>query len=108
MNKRTTSAFMAVVMLVLSLAFAGAMPVSAASKSREKAWRIGTYVGSAATIYALARGKGTLALIGGGATLLSYSQWKKEARNRRRSEADYRAYRTRWLRAHRGKRVIRR
>lgn len=85
-----------------------ALPAAAADK--EKLYRTGTYIGSAATIYALTQGKGTWALIGGGATLLSYSQWKKAARNRRsreRSASSYRAYRASWLRKHRGKRIVR-
>ena len=32
-----------------------AAPAAARSKSKEKAWRIGTYVGSAATVAALAK-----------------------------------------------------
>jgi len=108
-HHRFVAALLAAIFLfTLTAGIAG--PAEARSRSSEKAWRIGTYVGSAATIAALAKGKGTWALIGGGATLLSYSQWRKEMRKRHRREdaASYRAYRTSWLRRHRGKRIVRR
>ena len=77
-------------------------PAEARGGSREKAWRIGTYVGSGATIAALAKGKGTWALIGAGATALSYSQWKKEQRRRHRAydRAAYARYRRAHYRRH--------
>jgi hypothetical protein len=81
-----------------------AQPAAARNKSRENAWRIGTYAGAAGTAYALSQGKGTWALIGAGATLLSYTQWKKEIQrrhHRRGSYADYQRYRSNWYRHHR-------
>lgn len=97
--------------LLLSELFAGAVPAEARrrSNSRERAWRIGTYVLGAGTIAALASGRGTLALIGGGATLLSYTQWRREMRRRhRRHDLNaYRSYRRSWLNRHRGRRVRR-
>jgi hypothetical protein len=104
-RQRACTAALAALLTVGSL---GVMaPAQARSNSKENAWRIGTYVAGAGTIAALAKGKGTLALIGGGATLLSYNQWKKEKnrRHQRADEASYRAYRTRWLRQHQGRRV---
>lgn len=90
-------------------AFGAGCPAYAGN--REKTFRIGTYLGTAATIYALARGEDTWALVGGGATLLSYSQWKKEVGKRHKREnarrRAYRAYRTNWLRKHKGKRIVR-
>ena len=59
------------------------------SNSSEKAWRIGTYVGAAGTAAALATGKGTLGLIGAGATLLSYSQWRHQVRRRHQDDSRY-------------------
>lgn len=84
-------------------------PAEARSSKKEKAWRIGTYIAGAGTIAALATGNDTWALVGGGATLLSYTQWRKEARRRRAREdrAAYRRYRTTWLRRHRGRRIVR-
>jgi hypothetical protein len=108
MRQRTTAAFLAAVITISGLAFGTAAPAAA---DKEKTYRIGTYLGSAATIYALAKGEGTWAVVGGAATLLSYSQWKKEAERRRkrdRSRSAYRAYRTRWLQQHRGRRIVRR
>ncbi|HEU4754166.1 MAG TPA: hypothetical protein VFU47_13735 [Armatimonadota bacterium] len=108
--KRWYSGLLAVILTAGTLLVGATRPVQARSNSKEKAYRIGTYIGSAATIYALAKGKGTWALIGGGATLLSYTQWRKEMKRRHRnhSAAAYRAYRTRWLRQHRGHRIVRR
>jgi len=54
------------------------MDLPAQAGNREKTYRIGTYLGSAATIYALAKGEDTWALIGGAATLLSYTQSRKD------------------------------
>jgi hypothetical protein len=97
-NKSVAGA-LASMFVASSLCLGVVAPAAAGQKSREKNWRIGTYVGSAATAYALARGKGTWALIGAGATLLSYSQWKKEVKNRHRREgrySDYQRYRRNW------------
>lgn len=104
---RGTAGLLAAVMLALSLGI-GATP-AAAKTSKEDLWRIATYIGGAGTIYALAKGKDTWALIGGAATLLSYSQWRREMkkRHRRADLAAYRAYRLRWLKKHRGHRIVR-
>lgn len=107
MRQRTLAGWLAAMFAAGSLTFGVVQPAAAA---KEDTYRIGTYIGSAATIYALAKGKGTWALIGGGATLLSYNQWKKEASRRRqrdRSQRAYRAYRTRWLQQNRGRRIVR-
>lgn len=110
MTLKTCSGFLAAAMLASCLLIGSPYSAGAGPKSREKTYRIGTYIGGAATIAALAKGKGTWALIGGGATLLSYRQWKKAARRRRQNDsaAAYRAYRTRWLRQNRGRRIVRR
>lgn len=110
MTQRTCAGLLAAAMLASCLVMGSPYAATAGPKSREKTYRIGTYIGGAATIAALAKGKGTWALIGGGATLLSYRQWKKAARRRRQNEsaASYRAYRTRWLRQNRGRRIVRR
>lgn len=65
------------------------------ANSSEKAWKAGTYLGAAGTAAALLTGKGTLGLIGAGATALSYSQWKKQVKKRHRdsSYSSYRRYR---------------
>jgi hypothetical protein len=106
---RLMSAALAVSTLMGALTLSVSAPLPAAAK-KEDTYRIGTYLGSAATIYALSKGKGTWALIGGGATLLSYNQWKKEASRRRqrdRSQRAYQSYRSKWLQNHRGKRIQR-
>ena len=108
-RRRLMSAALAATTLVGGLTLAVSAPVPAAAK-KEDLYRAGTYLGSAATIYALSKGKGTWALIGGGATLLSYSQWKKEVGRRHqrdRSARAYQNYRSSWFRSHRGKRVHR-
>ena len=107
MKQRIYAGMLAATLAAGALTFGMAAPATAA---KEDTYRIGTYLGSAATIYALAKGKGTWALIGGGATLLSYNQWKKEASRRRdrdRSRRAYQAYRTRWFQQNRGRRVRR-
>jgi hypothetical protein len=63
------------------------------ANSSEKAWKAGTYLGAAGTAAAFLTGKGTLGLIGLGATALSYSQWKKEVRKRHDRNTSYAAYR---------------
>ena len=106
-RRRVCTAALAALLTMGSLGVVGVAPAQARSNSKENTWRIGTYIAGAGTIAALAKGKGTLALIGGGATLLSYNQWKKEKnrRHQRANEASYRAYRSQWLRKHQGKRV---
>lgn len=110
MKTRFLSGTLASVFLAGGLSVA---PISAAyaESSKEKLFRLGTYLGTAGTIYALARGEDTWALVGGGATLLSYTQWKNEVKDRNRDERDrraaYRRYRTNWLQKHKGKRVVR-
>lgn len=99
---------LAAIVLAGGLSFA---PLSAAhaASGRENLYRIGTYLGTAGTIYALAKGEDTWALVGGGATLLSYTQWRKEMKGRHKDEnrAAYRRYRTNWLKKHKGKRLVR-
>lgn len=104
MGRRFLAGTLAVVLSAVTLLVGLAQPAQASRKAREKAWRYSTYAGTAGTAAALAKGKGTWALIGGGATLLSYSQWRNEIRrrhNRRGSYADYRRYRANWYRHHR-------
>src|SRR5690242_16360418 len=112
MKRRIIPILLAVLVAAGSLTFGGVAEAGRRSRSRsqERNWRIGTYIGSAATIAALAKGEGVWALVGGGATLLSYSQWRKEMRrrHRRESRAGYHNYRSRWFRRHRGHRVYRR
>ncbi len=109
MKQRYMTGILAALMLFGSVAIVSPAEARRVS-SKEKGWRIGTYIAGAGTIAALATGNDTWALVGGGATLLSYTQWRKYARRRRAKEdrASYRAYRTAWLRKHRGKRIIRR
>ncbi len=107
MKTRFLTGSLAAVILAGGLSFA---PLSAAhaASGRENLYRIGTYVGTAGTIYALAKGEDTWALVGGAATLLSYSQWRKEMKGRHKDErAAYRRYRTNWLKKHKGKRIVR-
>lgn len=102
LKTRINAAILTVTLAAGSIAVT-AVPAAARSNSREKAWRIGTYAGTAGTIAALAKGKGTWALIAGGATLLSYSQWRKEMRRRHRREdrAAYYRYRSNYYARHR-------
>jgi hypothetical protein len=107
-RKRIFSAVMAAVLGFGVLSLLAPLPAEAQRRrarvranSRENAWRIGTYAGTAATAAALAKGRGTWALIGAGATLLSYSQWRQEVRRRHRREGsyqDYLRYRQNWQR----------
>ena len=109
MKQRYWAGGLAGLMLIGSLGLVSPAEAGRVS-SKEKGWRIGTYIAGAGTIAALATGNDTWALVGGGATLLSYTQWRKYARRRRAREdrAAYRAYRTAWLRKHKGRRIIRR
>jgi hypothetical protein len=68
------------------------------ASAREKGWKAATYATTAASVAALAMNKDTVAAIGAGAALLSYSQWRKEVRGRHRKAryADYVAYRNNW------------
>ena len=98
MNIRTrfTTLGLATVIGLGSLVVAGA-PAEARrgrhrANSSEKAWKAGTYLGAAGTAAALLTGKGTLGLIGAGATALSYSQWKKEVRRRHDRDTSYSSY----------------
>lgn len=97
MNVRTrfTTLGLAAVMGIGSLVVATAPAEARRRKanSKEKLWRAGTYVGAAGTAAALLTGKGTLGLIGAGATALSYSQWKKEVRRRNSRDTSYSSYR---------------
>lgn len=95
LRTRWTTAALATVLGLGSLAAATAPAEARRRKanSKEKAWRAGTYVGAAGTAAALLTGKGTLGLIGAGATALSYSQWKKEVRRRHDKNTSYSSYR---------------
>lgn len=99
---RAFSAGLAAVIAAGCLSFGIAGPAAARSNSREKAWRIGTYVGAAGTAAALATGKGTLGLIGAGVTLLSYTQWRREMKRRHRAydRAAYSRYRRSYYARH--------
>ena len=108
MRLRFYSGALAVLMAVGALGLGVAVPAEA--RDREKPWRYGTYAGAAATGYALSKGRGTWALVGAGATLLSYNQWRREMRKRHRRERSmraYRSYRSQWQRNNR-RRVARR
>ena len=110
MRQRTYAGLLAGLMMLGALVLP-AVPAEARSSRKEKAWRIGTYVAGAGTIAALATGNDTWALVGGGATLLSYTQWRKEMKGRHKDEAArraaYRQYRTSWFKKHKGKRMVR-
>ena len=89
----------------------GVVGTATAAHASEKAWRIGTYLGSAATIYAIAKGEDTWALVGGGATLLSYLQWKRAVKRRHERDTSrrrYYQYRRSWLNRYKGRRIVRR
>jgi hypothetical protein len=105
MKKRSLALLMAAIFAVSSLCLVTVQPVQAANK--EKLYRYGTYIGGATALYGLMKGKGTLALIGGGLGLLSYTQWKKQQKSRHReaSLARYQSYRRSWLARNKGRRV---
>lgn len=109
MKQRYLSAVLAAVMSFGSLGLIAEPAFAGRVSRKEKLWRLGTYIGGAGTIAALVTGNDTWALVGGGATLLSYTQWRKEARRRRKREdrAAYRSYRRAWLNRHRGRRIVR-
>ena len=76
------------------LSFGAAKPAQAS----EKTWKIATYALGAGTIYALAKNKDTLALVGGLGTAYSAKRWKDAAnsrRNQQRRRTTYRSYRRR-------------
>jgi len=103
MKQRIMTGALAAILSVGSLCLGIAQPAQAShSKAREKAWRYSTYAGTAGTAAALATGHGTWGLIGAGATLLSYTQWKKEVNRRHEhaSKARYAAYRRSWYKRH--------
>jgi hypothetical protein len=85
--KQVVSSVLAAAVAAGCLMVGAARPAQA--RGSEDLWRIGTYVGGAATGAALAKGRGTWALVGAGATALSYSQWKRQVRNRHRRERAY-------------------
>jgi hypothetical protein len=73
--------------LMLGCALMAGSPAPAgASRSGERLWRTGTYLGTAGTVAALLSNKDTLALVGAGATYLSYTQWKREVKRRHSEE----------------------
>ena len=83
MRKRFTTALLALVMMVGSLAMtAGA----AQAANKEKMWRLGTYAGGAALAYGLLKKKKTITYVGAGVGVLSYLQWQKEKKKRRQRE----------------------
>jgi hypothetical protein len=100
MKQQIAAAALAAIVGVGGLSLGAARPAEARSGSRENTWRVGTYVGAAATGAALAKGKGTWGLIGAGATALSYSQWKKEVNRRHRRQRSAR-YSRRYYRRYR-------
>ena len=89
-KKRIQAVALAVAVAIAGLTLGAVKPAEAKSNGREKLWRIGTYLGAAGTGVALVKNKDTLALIGAGVTALSYTQWKKEVRNRHKRERSYR------------------
>lgn len=103
MKRQIVTGALAAILAAGSLCLGIAQPAQAASKAREKAWRYSTYAATAGTAAALAKGKGTWALVGAGAGLLSYSQWKREVRDRHEKNASYSryaAYKRNWYRRH--------
>src|ERR1700712_757805 len=84
MLKRAVSAVLATAVAAGMFLVGAARPAEA--KGSENLWRLGTYLGAAGTGVALAKGRGTWALIGAGATALSYSQWKKSVSRRHRDQ----------------------
>jgi hypothetical protein len=84
-GRRFLSAGMAALMACGLLTF-GAAPAQARENSNERLWKYGTYAGAAGTALALLKRKHTWALVGAGATALSYTQWKREADQRNRRE----------------------
>jgi hypothetical protein len=94
-SKRTVSLVLAA--SVVLGGFVALTPKPAAAMSNEKAWRYGTYALGAGTVYAFARHKGTLGLIGAAGTYLAYRKWQG-AKNRRRAN-------DRWGRQSRGRRA---
>ena len=84
--KRVVSAVLTTAIAAGTLLVGSARPAESRGGGSEKLWRIGTYLGAAGTGVALAKGRGTWALIGAGATALSYSQWKRQVSRRHRRE----------------------
>lgn len=97
MKTRIYSSMMAVVLSLGALMSVGVAKPAEAASGKEKTWKIATYALGAASVYALAKNKDTLALIGGAGTYVASQQWKKAANDRRKNQrfSKARSYRRR-------------
>jgi len=87
-KQRFSATLLAFVLGIGSLMLA-AKPATASS---ERLWRYGTYLGAVGTGAALLKNRDTWALVGAGATALSYSQWRRSVRRRHEDERRARCY----------------
>lgn len=72
---------LATVLLAGAVTITSISPANAES-SKEKMYRIGTYVGAAATGYGLLKNKDTIALVGAAGTYFAHKGWKSEINKR--------------------------
>lgn len=102
MKQRAIAGTLAAVICAGALSISVAKPAEARS---EDMWRVGTYLGLGGLGYGLAKHNSSVALIGAGVGLLSYTQWQQEMRHRHRRwrYADYCGYRDNWYRHRRAR-----
>lgn len=77
---RTYAASLAVMMGVGAVSLGAAKPAAA---DKENTYKIATYALGAGSVYALAKGKGTLGLIGAAGTYYTYKKWQDAKDDRR-------------------------
>jgi hypothetical protein len=84
---RIFSTALAVMLAVSGLTLGAAAPAEAGKN--ESLYKIGTYALGAGTVYALAKKKHTLALVGAAGTYFAYRKWKSASRDRRNGRRYY-------------------
>jgi hypothetical protein len=81
MKSRLWTATLATLLTAGALTIGTANPASAES-GKEKAYRIGTYAGAAATAYGVVKGSPGIAIAGAAGTYLAHKGWKDEVDDR--------------------------
>lgn len=81
MKSRLWSATLASVIAAGALSIGAVTPAHAES-GKEKAYRIGTYAGAAATAYGVVKGSPGIAIAGAAGTYLAHKGWKDEVDDR--------------------------
>jgi len=81
MKSRVWTATLATILAAGALSLGTATPAQAES-GKEKAYRIGTYAGAAATAYGVVKGSPGIAIAGAAGTYLAHRGWKGEINDR--------------------------